>query len=675
MERRSKMARRYKRPDNTPEIDPYKSQPMPLGRPVAVYYRQSTEGQIGNISTTLQTVDMIEHLERQGWERDQIEMIDMDAGVSGTKKIKDRPGMSHLYELIEAAAIGMCAAQDVDRFFRDVTQIETNIFIDACRRNNVQVLTPTFVYDFAHPMQGRYHMQLFREQAQRAADHYEFHIKGRLMKSRQKIASEGNWAGRSLPLGYMVDLRPKLPDGQPNPDFRRYVAFPPYADIVRRYFELFQEMGGNLSATWRHIDEHGPFIPDMEEVAHLVPHGFRAELNVKARSSVTGKHIVSHPGLHDLLINVAYLGFWLHQGVIVHRHNHAPLIDTSLFMWAFNHISSTDFNGDPNPDYIPYRPFVRHAPEKRTCPKPTYSGLVLSDDLPGIPMRRLAIGYSQDHDVYDYVLHSRTREKAWTIRSEQIDSAIDELLLERLRATTIDDAAWKTALGDAEQGSYADLRRIRQAIKSAERTRQIILDNLKTVSNPAIVKNLEASYEANERELSRLKVELEQAQITGDRKGMLLEARPVIELVIARWQAIPRPERRDLFEAFAHHVKVSRVDRASKRLVVYWRDATTSEVIIRRYDITRSWERADLEKLRDMMEGGAHQVEIMRAFPESSWRNIIDRYNYHFNERRWTNPYKGDRKYYEYHRWTDTEEYKAEQAEEQAQNMASVDVS
>jgi hypothetical protein len=53
------MPRYRKAEQNT--IDPYKAQPLPLGRPVAVYYRQSSEGQIGNISTTLQTVDMVEH--------------------------------------------------------------------------------------------------------------------------------------------------------------------------------------------------------------------------------------------------------------------------------------------------------------------------------------------------------------------------------------------------------------------------------------------------------------------------------------------------------------------------------------------------------------------------------------------------------------------------------------
>jgi hypothetical protein len=43
------------------------------------------------------------------------------------------------------------AAQVVDRFFRDVTMIEANIFIDACKRNNVQVRL-RYDFDFAHPI-------------------------------------------------------------------------------------------------------------------------------------------------------------------------------------------------------------------------------------------------------------------------------------------------------------------------------------------------------------------------------------------------------------------------------------------------------------------------------------------------------------------------------------------
>ena len=143
----------YRRPEQ-PESDPYRADPLPVDRPAAIYYRQSTDAQIGNINTTLQTVDMFEHLVRQGWSRDSIFMIDMDAGVSGSTKLKDRPGMSHLLELIETGQIGLVASQDVDRFFRDVTQIQTNIFIDICKRHQVRIMTPRMIYDFNHPTMG-----------------------------------------------------------------------------------------------------------------------------------------------------------------------------------------------------------------------------------------------------------------------------------------------------------------------------------------------------------------------------------------------------------------------------------------------------------------------------------------------------------------------------------------
>ena len=76
-------------------------------------------------------------------------MIDMDAGFSGQLKIRERPGMSQSFRPDRKGHVGAVASQEMDRFFRDVTQIQTNIFIDACKRNDVKVLTPTMLYDFA----------------------------------------------------------------------------------------------------------------------------------------------------------------------------------------------------------------------------------------------------------------------------------------------------------------------------------------------------------------------------------------------------------------------------------------------------------------------------------------------------------------------------------------------
>src|SRR5689334_22813642 len=94
-----------------------------MSQPVAVYYRQSTTAQVGNVSTTIQTIDMVDELERRGWKREDIYLIDDDEGVSGAKRIDEREGMSHLFELIAERKIGAVACQDEDRLFRDMTQI------------------------------------------------------------------------------------------------------------------------------------------------------------------------------------------------------------------------------------------------------------------------------------------------------------------------------------------------------------------------------------------------------------------------------------------------------------------------------------------------------------------------------------------------------------------------
>jgi DNA invertase Pin-like site-specific DNA recombinase len=466
LERMSSMARSYRKAEHNP-IDPYKAQPLPLGRPVAVYYRQSSEGQVGNISTTLQTVDMVDHLIKQGWQREQVIMIDMDAGISGTKKIKERPGMSYLYDLIEESTIGLVASQDVDRFFRDMAQIETNIFIDACRRNNVQVLTPTFVYDFAHPTQGRYHMQMFRDQAQRAADFLEFHIKGRLHQSRRYLSLQGQWMGHTIPLGYMVDVRERLPDGGRNEHFRKYVPFPVYADVVRAYFTLFKQFKGNLQQTYQNIEQHGPFLPEFDD--HPAPPGYLFRTNLEKRSRITGKLMLSHYGLRHLLMNAAYIGCWAVNRVIVERHNHEPILPLDLFMYAFNRLSQVTLDGDPNPHYTAQRPWVRHDKKARPKPPPTYSGALFTTDTPEGVLRKLGTHWEKDWPGYVYAVHHNAAlQSVWKIGADKVDQQIDRLLMERLCLTTIDESAWQQAVATTQDSAHLDIRRVQHTIRSAE---------------------------------------------------------------------------------------------------------------------------------------------------------------------------------------------------------------
>ncbi|MEQ8671760.1 MAG: recombinase family protein [Aggregatilineales bacterium] len=652
------MVRTLKRPE-TASIDPYKAQPLPLGKPVSVYYRQSSEGQIGNISTTLQTVDMVEHLMAQGWQREQINMIDMDGGISGQKKISERPGMSLLYRQIENGEIGLVAAQDVDRFFRDLTQIETNIFIDACKRNNVQVLTPSFVYDFAHPTQGRYHMQMFRDHAQRAADFIEYHVRGRLVKSRHWRKERGMWAGRKITPGFMVDMREKLPDGSRNPDWRKYSRFDLYADIVLAYFELFHANEGNLSKTWEQIEAEGPYFPDLSE--DMVPAGFKTTDHLKRRSRITGYLTPSVSGLQHLLVNVAYIGHWIHKQVIVQWHNHEAIIPNDLFMYAYNRISPVDFYGEPNEHYVPYCPWIRHNKADRAEAPPTYANLLYTDDLEHDPHHRLASVWNTTAQKYQYQLYdySQNRSNIWNIRAFIVDDIVDKMLLDRLKATTIDEAVWQTALASIDHGDHAEVRRLEAAIKQAQSSKDNIINSLTTLSHPEMVERAEARYKALEQEIESLEAELRRLKSGETKRINLVAAKPVLETVITHWDDVPRQERRSLFEAFASHIHLTKITRHTKTVTLHWRDGSTVSKKATHKSRGYFWEEEDLQKLIAMIENNVDQVWILKAFPHYTWRALTERMRYHHGKG-WWKTYTGEKKYVNKLRWADTEEAKAE---------------
>ena len=114
-------------------------------------------------------------------------------------------------------------------------------------------------------------MQMFREQVQRAADYLEFFVKGRLFNAREYLNMQGQWTGTPIILGYMIDNCRQV-NGLNNPNFRKYVRYEPYCDVVLEYYQLYKRFNGNLKRTWEHIEEFGPFIPEFE--ANPIPPGF-----------------------------------------------------------------------------------------------------------------------------------------------------------------------------------------------------------------------------------------------------------------------------------------------------------------------------------------------------------------------------------------------------------------
>jgi len=360
------MKGRYKPNQAAPSSFESSLSQLPTTRPVAVYYRQSTAAQIGNVSTYIQTIDIPSMLRARGWGQEHIRLIDADQGVSGQTKIDEREGMKQLFSLITAGEIGTVACQDEDRLFRDITQIQVNIFIEACRANQVQVLTPSMTYDFADPRQGTYHARQFRFKSEMAADYITTVIKGKLNMARLRVMHEGKWAGGNVPFGFMVDQRRTI-SGVPNPNWRKLTEFEPCSRVLNQWFLLFYANNGNMRRTWLQI-ERQKLYPDL---TLPVPQGF---YYVKPKQLP-----LSEIALKYIFSNVAYIGHWVVQGRVVIHNNHPGIVPKPVFMHAYNFLCAHDFDGNENKYYLPFQEHARPSKEEeRGVERPLLSGMMFA---------------------------------------------------------------------------------------------------------------------------------------------------------------------------------------------------------------------------------------------------------------------------------------------------------
>lgn len=592
--------------------------PLPTDRPVAVYYRQSTEGQIGNISTSIQTIDMVSYLRERGWKESDIYLIDMDGGVSGTKKIDERPGMKELFDLITEGQICAVACQDEDRLFRDITQIQVNIFIEACRSANVLVITPSMVYDFGNPMMGTYHARQFRFKCEMAAEYINSVIIGKLARAKKRMQLEGRWVGSLVAVGFMVDNRRILPDRTQNPNWRKYVPFPPYAEVVLEYFRLFLSYNGNLQKTARHIHKRGPFYPD--PLSTSPPDGFF----VKYRMSINGNgYCPSLSGLKDLLTNVAYIGHWSVKRSIRIYDNHEAIVPVDMFMQVFNYLSEYTFDGYPNKAFRADRRNGRPTlDEERLVDRPLCAGLMVS--LEEGEWHNVGTEWIKKNAAYRYVFRSVTQMKKvlWARVADHVDEAVVELLRTKL-IVTFDPDAWGEMVSVAAKTHERERNRIEKQLKALEQAMEKQIVSLDSLTNPQMIHAVQDRYEEAENEHKRLTQTLRDTEDEGQRLKRLSDLEQDFTLVLEQWDAYTGEQKRGVLRLLVSSIEALPVEDYGLLLSVKWLDGSVESILIERKSAKgTAWTPNDTEMLLALFDEGAPQLEIAKAFPDRIWGNI-----------------------------------------------------
>jgi len=473
---------------------------LPLDRPVANYYRQSTDEQVGNVSTTIQTIDMPNYLQKLGWQPDDIIMIDVDEGISGATKIDEREGMRQLFNLITTNQIGAVACHDEDRLFRDATQIQVNIFMEACREHRVLVITPSMIYDFAHPNYGTFHARQFRFKSEMAADYIKTVILGKLHAARDSLSTSGRWCSSPIPVGYMVDMRKTLEGGIPNENYRKYVVFEPFAEVVREYFRMFLANSGHINNTLRQIWKSGPYFPDPNQCKP--PEGFK--VHCKIRKNEHGWCFWRKQSLMGMLSNAIYLGHWVFKETVLYWNHHPAIIDETTFFRAFNYLSSVNLDGTNNIHYKPNRIHARPMREEdRTEERPLCAGLMFGQ-CDG-DWKIVGTRWDRKDSCYAYLLYTdhALLTPIWTKKAAYADHSICTLLLEKLKLT-FDFGKWEDSLDVFVDEHKQQQRLQRKQLKHLNTVMQNLLTSLESITTPDLIVQVEQRYSDAKDELERL---------------------------------------------------------------------------------------------------------------------------------------------------------------------------
>jgi DNA invertase Pin-like site-specific DNA recombinase len=607
----------------SPEMDAnaYTPRSLPTNGMVVIYYRQSTEEQVGNISTVMQTDDMVSMLKNWGWSEEKISLNQIDAGVSGTKKIDERLGMRMLFEQITDRTIAAVACQEEDRLFRDASQVEVNKFIVACKENDVMVLTPTMRYDFSHKTFGDSHIRMFRQRCESAAD-VLMQMQRRMNGAKDRMSRDGLWTGGFVPPGYMVDMRKTLDEGIVNPSYRRYVPYAPIADIIPIYFQLFLEHGGNLRPTLKRILTHGPFFPPPETWS--VPVGFKIKPTIM-RDYGNG-YCPSESGLNGILTNVAYIGHWAFRGAIIRWNNHPGIVPVDTFMKAFNYLSAVGFDGEPNPDFHPVNFASRPSrDEKRDEERPLCAGMIFTE-FKG-RLRKVGTQYDSGKKFYRYglVTPPPLREHIWRKKAACVDQEVSKLLLEKLKVT-FDQEVWSQTLKGFSEKYEKEKSFAAKQLAAHEAALRNLTNSLDTIEDPDLIRRTEERFKAKRDEYNRLKSQLDAAEneIAQIRAISLLKEKitPALEC----WDNLSRKEMRVILHSLVRQIIATPLPEKEVHLSIQWRDGSSDELNLGFEGTTfKGWRHDETVQLLAMVDNRASQVEICAAFPERTWHKIRER--------------------------------------------------
>lgn len=581
---------------------------------LGIYPRQSTLYQVKNYrqSTEMQTDDLIAFAKRLGWDEEHIILFTQDLAKSGKLRIDQREGLRTLIEYIEEGKVKTVLVFLEDRLFRDETGIQYNVFIDVCKRHSVMVVTPHMTYDFTNP----FHVKQFRWRCEEAADYLRDYVVHRLQGAKNRLSETGRYAGRAIPVGYIVDQEETIiVEGKPvpNPTYRKFIVYEPHAEIVRWLFKRYWQLNGRLRTLCREL-QNLPFVfPEFEaDVTKYV-----ALYHLKR---VAGGYHISRPGLAGLLTNVAYLGYWIHLGEVVSKDNHEAIVEQDLFWYAFNRLSPYTITGERNERENGYIRYSRKEPIPALLKNVIGSrnGGRVYTTTSGLTKKPIYVIEEKDQRlVLKY--HAATPCK-------EIDDLFSARLVELMKQTNRYEH-YREYATELQKERDQIVESIKKQLAEIDRQLEGILVSLSLPADK-VKKNLREKLAAKYDMLEKQKEELEakQASLHSDQKTkQLMTYYRLADRLGCEWERVPFAEKQSLADVLVKGVYLDEMTGHWLRLEVEWLDpqwGTERTYIFRPGGAHKTWTDAENEIIGEFYPY-APREEILAKMPRRTWAAIV----------------------------------------------------
>ncbi len=538
---------------------------LPITEVLALYARQSTKNQVIKFiqSGEMQTDDLVAFAKRLGWREDLIILFIENRREDGTIKnasgrlrIDQREGLQALVEQIEKGVIKAVLVFLEDRLFRDETQIQVNVFIEICKKHDVIIITPHMTYDFSNP----FHVKQFRWRCEEAADFLRDYIQIRMGGAARRVAEKGFYDGRNIPLGFIIDrCKTIIVEGQgvPNPTYKRYIVYEPHARVVRRILDRYVYHGGNLKRLYRELCQEAVLFPAFPE---NMPKDVIGNRNLK---EVPGGYHLSESGLREMLMNVAYIGWWRYCGS-VRKENHTAIVQEEKFWFAFNRLSP----------YMPDGTENTQRPNKRGYGKRN-SPALLKECIDAADPCQVAYA-SEKFGAWYYEITYRKPHvlvgRIVTVQVAHLDEMFKDKLMEHLQQTDSYQhyAHWLEKRTKERARAGVSINNQLRAIK------RDCLGIRKSLRKPNLHEGVRVALEGDLAELLTQEQELENKKIklNGQQEGTtvvkLSEYKILMEKLAPYWDKLTLEKRKALVHALVKHVTLGSLSPHFLHFTIEW---------------------------------------------------------------------------------------------------------